>query len=57
MIASLKGAVVLQNLETIGGRRIWIGYAKPGQISEAKVQLDLLACYCGFDLRMGLGIG
>lgn len=57
MMATLKGVVVLPNLGTIGGQRIWIGYTKPGQISEAKVQLDLLGCYCGVDLRMGLGIG
>lgn len=56
-MTSLKGAVVLPNLETIGGQRIWIGYTKPGQISEAKVQLDLLGCCCELDLKMGLGMG
>lgn len=56
-MASLKGVVVLLNLEMIGGQRIWIGYTKPVQISEAKVQLDLLGCCCEVDLKMGFGIG
>lgn len=57
MMTSLKDVVVPPNLGTIGGQRIWIGYTKPGQISEAKVQLDLLGCYCEVDWKMGLGIG
>lgn len=57
MMATSKGVVVLPNLGTIAGQRILIGYTKPGQKSEAKAQLDLLGCYCGVDLRMGLGIG